>query len=68
MFDQIASVITPKVEEIAKQPLKCYTFKPSPITENSDEHDTVLAHSYDEAYEKRPDLKKWYEHSISKQI
>lgn len=66
MFDQIASVITPKVEEIARQELKMYKFKNTIGPVEEDETESVIAVSLGDAIRQRPHFLKMFIHSITK--
>lgn len=52
--------------EKPKEALKLFTFKPTPLTEDVDKMETVIATSLAKAVEKNPDMLKWYLHSITK--
>lgn len=60
LFEQFAETCRPK------ETLKMYTFKPTMTTSDPDEMETVVAPSLGEAIRMRPDMMKWYLHTITK--
>lgn len=52
--------------QIEKEVLRMYTFKPTPLTEDKDEMQTVIATSLATAVQKNPEMLTWYLHSITK--
>lgn len=54
------------VTEKPKEVLKMFTFKPTPLTQDKDQMETVIATSIDRAVEINPAIKKWIIHSITK--
>lgn len=54
------------VTEKPKETLKLFTFKPTPLTDDKDKMETVVATSLAKAVDKNPEMLKWYLHSITK--
>lgn len=54
------------VTEKPKEVLKMFTFKPTPLTEDKDKMETVIATSIAAAVQKNPEMLKWYLHAIDK--
>lgn len=52
--------------QIEKEVLRMYTFKPTPLTDDKDEMETVIATSLSAAVQKNPEMLTWYLHSITK--
>lgn len=52
--------------QIEKEVLRMYTFKPTPLTDDKDEMETVIATSLAAAVQKNPEMLTWYLHSITK--
>lgn len=54
------------VTDKPKEALKLFTFKPTPLTEDKDKMETVVATSLSEAVRKNPEMLTWYLHAIQK--
>lgn len=61
LFEQFAATCRP-----TEEPLKLFKFKPTFGNHTDDEMETVVAPSLGEAIRQRPDLMRWYLHTITK--
>lgn len=52
--------------EKPKEVLKLFTFKPTPLTKDVDEMETVIATSIADAVRQNPNMLTWFLHSITK--